>query len=162
MLSMVVLGLSTRFLNPGSKPVVSCVALSGTRESPQQVAGYELKTSASEIVAQIEDLCRKLSSELSSLKPDSAVIRVADAAPLANRKNGPRYRLMIEGALAYVCREHKLTPVVYHTGKECGDALSSNKAGAVSLGRDIDPKRAEAAAAALCGLPAASTTNQTH
>lgn len=159
---MVVLGLSTRFVKPGSKPTVSCVALEGARGASKQIAGYELKTSATDIVAQIEDLCRKLSSELSSLKPDSAVIRVADTAPSASRKNGPRYRLMIEGALAYVCREHKVAKVVYRTGKECGEALSLNKSEALALGQSVDPKRAEAATAALCGLPSTATTSQTH
>ena len=158
MLSMVVLGLSTQ---PGSgKPVVSCVVLEGSRDTPRRTQAYELKTSATEIIPQIEDLCGKLSSQLSALQPDAVVIRVADMSP-PNRSNGPRYRLMIEGALAYVCSDHKVAEVVFRNGKECGEALAMKKSAAMSLGKTVDPQRAEAAAAALSALPAASTTGLT-
>jgi hypothetical protein len=148
---MVVLGLSTRLTS--GKPVISCIVLEGSRDSPRKTQGYELKTSATEIVFQIEDLCGKLSSQLSGLRPDAVVIRVADMAPSASRTNGPRYRLMIEGALAFVCRDHKVAEVVYRNGKECGEALDVNKSSAMSLGEAVDSKRAEAAAAALSALP---------
>jgi hypothetical protein len=156
---MVVLGLTTRFVTAG-KPTLSCVVLEGSRETPKYTTGYELKTSASEIITQIEDLCRKLSNELSGLNPDSVVIRVADTPPAASRKNGPRHRLMIEGALAYVCREHKVAQVAYRRGKECGEALGVSKSVAMLLGQDVDPKFSEAAAAALSGLPPAPSTAQ--
>lgn len=61
--------------------------------------GCELKTSATEVIDQIEDLSRKLSSKLSALKPDAVVIRTADVSPTGNRMAAPRHRLMIEGSL---------------------------------------------------------------
>jgi hypothetical protein len=160
-LGMVVLGLVTRFAKPG-KPTLSCVVLDGSREAPAYTTGFDLMTSETEIIAQIEDLARKLSSELSSLNPDSAVIRVADVPPRPSRKSGPRHRLMIEGALAYMCRVHKVAEVTFRSGKDCGTALGVNKDMAMVLGHDIGSTYWEAAAAALSGLPATSSEAQSQ
>ena len=154
---MAVLGLSTRFAASG-RPVVSCVLLDGSQATPQRVDGWELKTSESEIIAQIDDLGRKISSALSALTVEAVVIRIADTAPSANRKSGPRHRLQLEGAFAYVCREHKVPQVVFRNGKDCGEMLGISKAEALTLGEKIDSKFAEPAAAALTALPPGTAT----
>lgn len=112
-----------------------------------------------EVIDQVEDLGRKLSSKLSALNPDAVVVCVADISPAGNRKAAPRHRLMIEGALGYVCRDHKIHQVTYRSGKEVGEALGLTKADALARGKALDPKRSAAAAAALTALPAASTTD---
>ncbi|MGW3212800.1 hypothetical protein ACWDBC_11155 [Streptomyces parvus] len=150
------LGISVK---AGSRPVVVCVALDGSRSEPRTLHACELRTAAAEPIDQVEDLGRKLSSKLSAWSPDAVVIGVADVGPQGNRLAAPRYRLMIEGALGYVCRDHRIRQVTFRNGKEIGEALGISKADALERGKALDPKREAAAAAALTALPAASTTD---
>ncbi|MEU3903954.1 hypothetical protein AB0F20_09055 [Streptomyces goshikiensis] len=156
---MEVLGISVGFPTAGRGPVVNCVVLQGSQGEPHLREACDLRTAASEVIDQVEDLGRKLSSKLSALNPDAVVVCVADVSPAGNRKAAPRHRLMIEGALGYVCRDHKIHQVTYRSGKEAGEALGLTKADALARGKALDPKRPAAAAAALTALPAASTTD---
>ncbi|WP_159038154.1 hypothetical protein [Streptomyces sp. WM6386] len=155
---MVVLGISVGFPTAGRGPVVVCAVLEGQQDQAQLVEACELRTAASEPIDQVEDLGRKLSSKLSALKPDAVVICTADVSPTGNRKAAPRHRLMIEGALGYICRDHKIQKVSYRNGKEVGEVLGLPKADALARGKKLDPKRAAAAAAALTSLPTEFTT----
>jgi hypothetical protein len=119
----------------------------------------ELRTAAPEVIDQVEDFGRKLSSKLSAWNPDAVVICIADVSPSGNRMAAPRHRLMIEGALGYVCRDHKIQQVVYRNGKDVGEALGMSKADALACGKALDSKRSAAAAAALTALSATSTTD---
>ncbi|MEV6006611.1 hypothetical protein AB0M29_07380 [Streptomyces sp. NPDC051976] len=150
---MDVLGVSVGFSGVGRRPVITCVVLSGSYEDPIYDEGCELKTAETEIVDQIDDLGRKLSSKLSARTLGAVVIRIADMAPTGSRAVGPRRRLMIEGALAYVCKTHKIPKIFYRSGKEVGEALGISKADALQLGKDLDSKRPEATSAALSALP---------
>ncbi|MFI5810271.1 hypothetical protein ACIA7S_04730 [Streptomyces sp. NPDC051643] len=154
---MVVLGISVGFPTAGRGPVVTCVALEGWQGEPRMLEVCELRTAALEVIDQVEDLGRKLSSKLSALNPDAVVICIADVSPSGNRMAAPRHRLMVEGALGYVSRDHKVQQVVYRNGKEVGEALGLSKADALARGKALDSKRSGAAAAALTALPAAST-----
>ncbi|WP_176735293.1 MULTISPECIES: hypothetical protein [unclassified Streptomyces] len=156
---MEVLGISVGFPAAGRGPVVTCVVLRGSQGEPQIQEACELRTAALEVIDQVEDLGRMLSSKLSALNPNAVVICVADVSPAGNRKAAPRHRLMIEGALGYVCRDHKIQQVVYRNGKEVGEALGLSKAEALARGKALDSRRSAAAAAALTALPAASTTD---
>jgi hypothetical protein len=66
---------------------------------------------------------------------------------------------MVEGALGYVCRDHKIQRVIYRNGKEVGEALGLSKADALSRGKALDSKRSVAAAAALTALPGGPTAD---
>ncbi|MFI9769347.1 hypothetical protein ACIHJG_21120 [Streptomyces sp. NPDC052415] len=149
---MLALGVSTAFA-AGRSPVITLAFVEGDLQDPKLVEACELRTAETSILDQIEDLARKLSSTLSGVSPDAVVIRVADTAPTGTRAAGPRYRLMIEGALAYVCRVQKIQDVQMRNGKEMGEALGTNKAGALARGKALDAKCFEAAAAAVTALP---------
>lgn len=133
------------------RPVVTCVALVGTRASATVLDVFDLKTSADSPVDQVVDLAKALSSKLSGMDIDALVIRRADRPPVANRAAAPHKRLLIEGAFVLVSREH-CDNVAVRDGQELGEALGSNKAAAVAAGKGLDSRRADAAAAALTGL----------
>lgn len=147
------LGVNVGFGAGTRGPEVTFVELDGERASPCLVDSGELRTAELSIIDQINDLSRKFSSLLSGMDPDVVVIRVADVSPRPSRKASPRHRLMIEGALAYVCAEQPVSEVLLRNGKEVGEALGIAKDEAMSEGKALDPKREEAAAAALSGLP---------
>ncbi|MFD6492923.1 hypothetical protein [Streptomyces sp. NPDC060188] len=151
--SMLVLGVNVGFGAGARGPGVAFVELDGERANPVLVESGELRTGDLSIIDQIGDLARKFSSLLSGMKPDVVVIRVADVPPRPSRKASPRHRLMIEGALAYVCAEEDVRDVFLRNGKEVGEALNLTKDEAMNKGKALDARRAEAAAAALSGLP---------
>ncbi|WP_157552398.1 hypothetical protein [Micromonospora sp. NRRL B-16802] len=136
------------------RPVVSCVLLDGTRSDPTTVGSFDLKTASDYVMDQGEDLAKQLSSKLAALGVDAAVIRIADFAPVASRSAAPRHRLLIEGALGFVCKS-RLSDVWVRTGKEIGLVLGMSKPKAESAGRALDKTRASAASAALSALSAA-------
>ncbi|MGW0944081.1 hypothetical protein ACWD4O_16240 [Streptomyces sp. NPDC002623] len=148
---MLTLGVSTSFA-AGRSPVLTLVFAEGDLQESKLVDSCELRTAETLILDQIEDLARKFSSTLSGASPNTVVIKVADTAPAGNRTSGPRHRLMIEGALAYVCREQKIQDVTLRNGKELGEVFGTSKADALARGKKLDAKRGEAAAAALSGL----------
>ncbi|GAB7108249.1 hypothetical protein JCM4814A_65630 [Streptomyces phaeofaciens JCM 4814] len=116
----------------------------------------EIKTAEKEIADQVIDLGRKFLSKLSGLKPEIVVVRIADIPTRASRAAGPRHRLMIEGALAYVCNEQKVRNVMLCTGREVGIALGMSKADALACGEHLDAKHPEAASAGIVALPSES------
>jgi len=146
------LGIATGYpaANRG-RPMVACVLLDGSRTSPTVIDGFDLKTPADDPMDQLEDLARALASKLSGVEVDSVVIRVADRSPQANQNQAPRRRLLIEGALALCCRD-KTPNVQARSGRELGQDVGMSKADLLALARTIDPRRADAAAAAVSAL----------
>lgn len=139
------------------RPTVECVVASGTTDSPTLVDGFVLKTDEEEVPAQLRSLAKSLNSKLAGLPVDVAVIRNADVPRAASRRAAPRHRLLIEGALALTCEHHAVDSVHLLTGKEVGEALGVRKEDSIKLGEQLDPDRAEAAAAAIALLPSSST-----
>jgi hypothetical protein len=90
-------------------------------------------------------------SKLTGIDASAIVIRIADRARIATQRPGPNNRLLLEGALAFVCRS-KIHQVMLRTGKEVGLSLGIPKSQAEVRGRELDPSAPEAAAAALSGL----------
>lgn len=134
------------------RPAISCVLLEGSRASATVVASFDLKTPSDEPMSQLQDLAHALSSKLSGIDVEQAVIRLADRSPTANRSLAPRVRLMIEGALALTCRDKNLD-VRARNGRELGLDTSMSKATLLKQGEQIDPARPDAAAAAFSALP---------
>lgn len=153
---MTVLGLAVSFpASAKGSPVVCCVLLNGDRDHPTVADSFDLKTSSANIVDQVFDLAKALSSKLAGLDVETIRIRVADTAPAATRRIGPKHRLMIEGGLVLVCRQKVPNDVKVRSGKELGEDLGIRKDEAINRGKALDVKRQDAAAAALAGLPAA-------
>jgi hypothetical protein len=152
------LGLCVGFPpNARGLPAASCVLLGGSPDQPVLQDSFDLKTSSAEIADQIQDLARALNSKLAGLDVQAIRVRVADTAPAANRKTGPKHRLMIEGALVLICRQNlQADRVKIRNGKELGEDLGTSKSDALALGKKLDRNRPDAAAAALAALVASS------
>jgi hypothetical protein len=136
---------------PGAQPKVTCVHMEGTVERPHVLGRFDLKSSEKQLVDQIDHLGKALGSKLTGFDVDVIVIRIADRSTVATRRSGSGSRLLLEGALAFVCRS-KIEHVVLRTGKDVGSSLGMSKAQAEGRGKELDPTAPEAAAAALSGL----------
>ncbi|WP_285685730.1 hypothetical protein [Actinoplanes sp. NBRC 103695] len=145
---MIALGIVVK---PSAPPSAECVILSGSVEDPRLIESFALKSNQDSTVNQIDLLGKSLSSKLSGTSVDIVVIRVADFARVATRRNASSIRLLVEGALAFVARS-RVTSVHIRGGKEVGESLSLSKDEADERGRAIASSRKEAAAAALSGL----------
>ena len=146
-----VIGLCVRMAKKG-RPAAHAVVVEGTFDAPVHIDQFELSSMEHEVATQLRDLASGLRSRIAGLKPDRVVIRRADLARVASNKEGPRLRLLAEGALAAGARD-EISDVVVLTGRDLGVRA------AVSKG-DLDTAAAhklpglppEAAAAALVGL----------
>lgn len=149
---MAMLSLGICLAYQAKAPILTCVALTGTRSTAALEHAFDLKTSSDTPVEQLDDLARQVRSQLNSITPDRVVIRIADTSRTPNNSKAPRTRLMIEGAVAFAAREFVAGEVFFRSGKETGQALALSKDSAVTRGAEFDEKRKDAAAAALSGL----------
>jgi len=106
---------------------------------------------------QLHDAAEALRSRLAGLTVDRVVIRRADRPPHASNAEGPRLRLLMEGALTSAARSVVVDTRI-GTGKDTGAWYGTNKAGvdeavAKILGvHGLKAKYLEAASAGLAGL----------
>ena len=134
------------------RPVVTVVAVGGSRDSPELEQSFDIKTGSTTLPDQVNDLVRALRSKIMGLSVEACVIRIADFTRTASNRQAPRNRLMIEGALTFACRDQAISNIHVLTGKDVGQALSMSKADAVAAGAALDVRRPDAASAALAGL----------
>lgn len=135
------------------RPRADVVVMEGTRSAPVLVESFALTSGETELVDQLHDLATALRNRLIGLKPDRVMIRRADQAPTPSGAEGPKVRLLTEGALAMAARERCVDTRLLSgmlVAKRAGtkkDALDSTASGMVG------PKGpTEAAAAALAVL----------
>jgi hypothetical protein len=128
------------------------VVLEGSWESPTEKRRLELTSTKSDLATALLDLAKGLRSLISGVKPDRVVIRKADVGQ-ASRKEGPKLRLLAEGALAAAARE-ELDDVQVLTGKELADrSPAKSKPELDKLGTELgQASHGEAAGAALAAL----------
>lgn len=160
---MLALGLSVDFPKP-MRPAVRVVLLSdslGVTQTPTLaditvVDEFEL-TSAEEDWAKLaRDYGQAASGRISSLQPGAIIIRRADRPQRPNNKDGPRVRLVIEGALAAAAYQHVANTHLL-TGAACASAYDKSNKNALDMaagGLVSKAVRMEAASAALTALVA--------
>lgn len=158
---MLALGLSVDFPKT-MRPVVHAVLLSDpynatpipTLADITVAAEFDL-TSAEEDWAKLaSDYFQATSGRISTLRPAAVIIRRADMPKRPNNYDGPRLRLVIEGALAAAAYQH-VTNTRLRTGVACANAYNkSDKSTLDAHGKGLVQKatRFEAAGAALSGL----------
>ncbi|WP_284753185.1 hypothetical protein [Arthrobacter sp. efr-133-R2A-120] len=114
---------------------------------------FEVAVTSVDLAEQLKELSVAVTGRLESLRPDIVVVRRADRPPKASNQDGPRFRLMSEGAIAAAARTLVVKTRV-RTGKECGAAYGAKKADVEVDAAAFVGKRQllPAAAAALCGL----------
>jgi hypothetical protein len=144
-------GVCVRIPSKG-RPAAQVVVLDGAWGSAKEQEHFELTSNKDDLATVLHELASALRSHLTGLDADRVVIRRADLQ-VASRKEGPRIRLLAEGALAGAARA-EVTDVLMLTGKDLA-ARSPSKSK-----DDLDAEAAaqvprspvEAAAAALAGL----------
>lgn len=118
---------------------------------------FEVKADEDDLAVRLGDVAKSLSGRVRSIEPDGVVIRRADRPQRPSNQEGPRLRLLVEGAVAAAVHE-VVRKTVIRNGKDCGAEFGTSKdkldeeAQAVLGG-----KYREATAAALSGL----ATNRT-
>ena len=116
------------------------------------VETFDLTSADDSVPGQLHDLATGLRSRLNGLKPDRVVIRRADFPPKPSNKEGPRLRLLAEGALVAAATD-EVASVVVAPGKDLASMAGYDKAGLDAQAASLLPQAPqEAAAAAIVGL----------
>ena len=98
-------------------PRVYVAVLKGSRSDASTIELFILTTPESTLVGQLADLATTLANRLDGLRPEALLIRRADYSKQASNKEGPKARLIIEGALAAAAKSI-LQNIHLCTGKE--------------------------------------------
>jgi hypothetical protein len=105
----------------------------------------------------LHDAAEAVRSRLDGLQVDRVVVRRADRPPRASNADGPKYRLLMEGALTSAARS-VVVDTRLGTGKDTGTWFRSNKAGidaaanSMLKAASLHDRYLEATSAALAGL----------
>jgi len=93
---------------------------------PAIVDQFELSGDDVDFTRQLFELSQSTKSRLTALHPDRVVVCRADFPPQQSRTEGPKLRLLAEGAIAAAARE--VVPETFlTTGKEIGEWDHSSK-----------------------------------
>lgn len=113
---------------------------------------FEVKGDQSNLAVQLGDAAKTISGRLRSLQPDVAVVRRADRPMKPSNMEGPRLRLLMDGAITAAA--HQVVPnTIIRNGKDCAAAFGSSKDGLDAEAKGLHGgKFTEATAAALSGL----------
>ncbi len=153
---MRVAGLAVKVLAK-HRPAVRFVVLNDSTTPAAVETCEEFTSDDVDLPTQLLEITKAVSSRLKGLPADRAVVRRADIPPRPSNKEGPRVRLLAEGAATSAART-QVVDTRLGTGKDVGAWHGSNKsnvdaaAAALLAGAGEDEKFAEAAAAALAGL----------
>jgi hypothetical protein len=110
-----------------------------------------------DLPVQLHDAAEALRSRLGGLAVERVVVRRADRPPRATNAEGPKLRLLLEGALTSAARS-VVVDTRLGTGKDTGAWFGSGKAGVdAEAGRllaaaSLHPRYRDATSAALAGL----------
>jgi hypothetical protein len=131
--------------------------LEGSWAAPVLRSSFELGGNSDDLATQLSDLARSFRSYLSGANADQVVVRKADYQKQAGNKDGPRVRLLAEGAMAAAARDEVET-VLVKSGKECAELSPAvNKDDLDSEAKKLSSKGSanlvQAIAAALAVLP---------
>ena len=98
-----------------------------------------------DLATQLHDMAEALRSRLDGLRVERVVVRRADRPPRASNTEGPRLRLLMEGAVASAARSVVVDTRV-GTGKDTGAWYGSNKAGVDAVAAQLLGQHGVAAA----------------
>ncbi|MFF2389383.1 hypothetical protein [Agromyces sp. NPDC058104] len=149
---MRVLGLAVDY---NKRPTLRAVLLDRS-EADQSIhleTKFEVPASdGDDLATQLNELATAISARVSSLKPDAVILRRADRPARPSNQDGPRFRLMAEGAVVSAVRAIVQDTFV-RNGKECGQAFGADKAGVdAAAAKHVTAAMVPACAAALSGL----------
>ena len=141
------------------RPTVRLVVMNDVASPTAVEACEEFPSDDVDLPTQLLEISKTVGSRLKSLRVDRVVVRRADNPPRANNNEGPRVRLLAEGAATSAARS-EVVDTRLGNGRDLGAWHQSNKAqlqaaaALVLASAGHDAKFAEAAAAAVAGLAA--------
>ncbi|SOJ58152.1 hypothetical protein MSIMFB_05632 [Mycobacterium simulans] len=119
---------------------------------------FDVKEAVDDLAVRLGELSKKVRGRARSIAPDGIVVRRADQPKQPSNKEGPRLRLLAEGAVTAAAHEVVRNTVI-RSGKDCGAAFGTSKDGLDEVAETIlGGKYMEATAAALSGLVSNRTT----
>lgn len=147
-----VLGIEVKPLK--QKVRVLCAVVEGALMSPTLVDTFVLNSSSPTVAERAYDLATALATHLQGSNIDTVVIRRAEKPPKATNTDGPRERLIVEGALVAFAR-HKVPDTRLERGKSLAQSRGLTKGALDALGAAVSPDdhHVAAAAAAIAALP---------
>jgi hypothetical protein len=151
-----VAGIAVEIPSSG-RPAARLVVLDDAGGSPSIEVHEDYPSAKVAIAEQLHDQAEAVRSRLKGLRVDRVVIRRADQPPKASNMEGPRRRLLAEGALTGAARSVVVDTRI-GTGKQTGEWFGSSKSDVDKTAKqllDADQVHAryvEATSAALAGL----------
>lgn len=155
------MGLAVEMPTRG-RPVVRVVVLQdphGPADAPvlsdvTKLDAFDLTTTEDEWSRIASHFFQAASGRISTLSPDIVVVRRADVYLRGRLGDGPRLRLVVEGAITAAAAAHVAPNTHLRTGSDCATRYGQDKATMDADGLALVQRNshAEAAAAALSGL----------
>ena len=138
-------------------PTVRVVVADGPAASAVVVDAFEVAAPQQETAGMLSEIAQAVASRAKGLAVGRAVVRRADKSQRPNNQEGPRVRLLTEGAVAAALRP-PVPAAVIRDGDHCAALLGVDKATmqaqatALLAAAGHPAKYDEPAAAALAGL----------
>lgn len=136
------------------RPTARMVTVDDSTGAPSIVASDEFTSDSVDVPKQLHDAAEAVRSRLVGTEVERVVIRRADRPPRPSNNEGPKLRLLMEGAVISAARSVVVRTVV-GTGKDLGSWSGTNKATASASATalcsagGLKPAFAEAVSAAL-------------
>ena len=133
------------------RPSAAVVVLEGSFGDPYVVEIFHLTTTGNDTAQQAHDMATNLRNRLRGLQVDRVIVRKADRPPRPSNQEGPRLRLIIEGALIGAAKD-----VVDHSeiinGRDAAGRAGLSKDELDAAGHELAGQESQAAAAALAAF----------
>jgi hypothetical protein len=149
---MRVMGIAVHIPSKG-RPAADVIVIEGAWGSPAVVTSFKLTSTHDDLPTLLQDLSGGLSSRLSGLAVDRVVVRRADKPTRPSNYEGPRTRLLAEGAITSTAKA-VVDDVLLADGKTLGGRCPAGSKAALETeaSSQLPGEQVDAAAAALSGL----------
>ncbi|MCV7290764.1 hypothetical protein H7J87_36110 [Mycolicibacterium wolinskyi] len=122
---MRLMGIAVKLETEG-RPTARAIVIEPGTPNPLIVDSFALTGDDVDFTRQLFELSQATRSRSAALKPERVVIARADFPPTGSRKEGPKLRLLAEGAIAAAAREI-VTETALATGLEIGQWDGTSK-----------------------------------
>jgi hypothetical protein len=123
---MRVAGIAVRIASSG-RPAVRIIVADDASGSPVISDPQEITSDHADLPEQLHDAAESVRSRLKALNVERVVVRRADRPTKASNKEGPRVRLIMEGAVTSAARSEVIDTRL-GTGKDTGAWYGGDKA----------------------------------
>lgn len=127
------------------------MVLEGSLDGPQIVEIFHLNTAEDATARQAHDVATNLRNRLRGLRVEHVIVRRADRPPRASNQEGPRLRLIVEGALVGAAKDVVDQSEIVN-GRDLAARLGLSKEELDAAGAELLEDEFQAAAAALAAF----------